>query len=82
MDAQLVGTLSYQDLKADIYSTSAPGEYKIVYLDAGGKQIEEAPLTGISSYKQREAEIVDRLRQFAEGAQPAATPYQGDAGEY
>ena len=82
MDAQLVGTLSYQDLKADVYSTSAPGEFRIVYLDASGKQLEEAPLTGISTYKQREAEIIDRLRQFSEGAKPAETPYQGDAGEY
>jgi len=82
MDAQLVGTLNYQDLKADIYSTSAPGEFKIVYLDAGGKQLEEAPLTGISTYKQREAEIIDRLRQFSEGAKPAETPYLGDSGEY
>ncbi len=82
MDAQLVGTLNYQDLKADIYSTSAPGEFKIVYLDAGGKQLEEAPLTGISTYKQREAEIIDRLRQFSEGAKPTETPYLGDSGEY
>lgn len=82
MDAQLVGTLSYQDYKADIYSTSVPGEFKVVYLNDAGKPLEEAPLTGISSYKQRETEIVDRLRQLSEGAQPAETPYQGDSGEY
>jgi hypothetical protein len=82
MDTQLVGTLSYGDFKADIYSTSAPGEFKIIYHDASGNPIEEAPLTGISTYKQREAEILDRLRQFSEGAQPAKTPYLGDAGEY
>ncbi len=82
MDAQHVGTLNYQDFKADIYSTTVPGEFKVIYSDAGGKQLEEAPLTGISSYKQREAEIVDRLRQLKEGAKPARTPDQGDAGEY
>lgn len=82
MDAQLVGTLTYQDYKADVYSTAMPGEFKIIYLDGHGKQIEEAPLTGISTYKQRETEIVDRLRQFSEGAKPAATPYLGDSGEY
>ena len=82
MDAQLVGTLTYKDLKADIYSTSIPGEFKVIYRDGEGRQIEEAPLTGISSYKQRETEILDRLRQFSEGAKPAATPYLGDSGEY
>ena len=82
MEEQLVGTLTYQEFKADVYSTEMPGEFKIVYLDASGKQIEEAPLTGISTYKQRESEILEQLRKFSEGAKPAATPYQGDAGEY
>lgn len=82
MDEPLVGELTYRDFKAEIYSTSVPGEFKVKYLDAHGKQIEEAPLTGISSYKQRESEIIDRLRQFSEGTKPAETPYQGDAGEY
>jgi len=82
MDTQHVGTLNYRDCQADIYSTSAPGEFRVVYSDAAGKQLEEAPLTGISTYKQREAEIVDRLRQLCEGAKPAPTPDQGDAGEY
>ena len=82
MDELLVGELHYQDLKAEIYSSSVPGEFKVKYMDGSGKPIEEAPLTGISTYKQREGEIIDRLRQFSEGAKPAETPYQGDAGEY
>lgn len=82
MDEQLVGTLDYQAYKADVYSSEVPGEFKVIYRDPSGKEVEEAPLTGISSYKQREAEIMDRLRQFSEGAQPAKTPYQGDSGEY
>lgn len=82
MDAQMVGTLNYQDWKAEIYSTSVPGEFRVVYLDPSGTEMEEAPLTGISTYKQREGEIIDRLRQFSTGAKPDKTPYQGDAGEY
>lgn len=82
MDEQLVGTVSYKDFKAEIYSSSVPGEFKAVYKNPSGERLEEAPLTGISTYHQREAEIVDRLRQFSEGAKPAQTPYQGDAGEY
>lgn len=82
MDEQLVGELSYRDFKAEIYSTSVPGEFRVRYLDKSGKQLEEAPLTGISTYKQREQEIVERLRQFSEGGKSAETPDQGDAGEY
>ena len=82
MDAQLVDTLTYAGLKADIYSTQLPGEFKVVYRDSAGHDLEEAPLTGISTYKQREPEIRDRLRQLQEGSKPMQTPDQGDAGEY
>ncbi len=82
MDAQHVATLNYKNCQADIYSTGAPGEFKVIYRDGNGNTLEEAPLTGISTYKQREAEIVDRLRALCEGARPARTPDQGDAGEY
>ena len=82
MDEQIVGTLTFTDYKADVYSTSAPGEFRVVYRDSSGKILEEAPLTGISTYHQREAEITDRLRQLQEGAQPSQTPYLGDPGEY
>lgn len=82
MDEQIVGTLTFADYKADIYSTSAPGEFRIVYLDSSGKTLEEAPLTGISTYRQRETEITDRLRQLHAGARPSQTPDLGDAGEY
>lgn len=82
MNEQLVGTLTFAEYKADVYSASTPGEFRIVYQDASGKVLEEAPLTGISSYRQRESEIIDRLRQLHEGAQPPKTPYLGDAGEY
>src|SRR5579875_21094 len=54
MDAQLVETLNDGDVKADIYSLSMPGEFCVVYRDAHGRVLEERPLTGISTYKQRE----------------------------
>lgn len=82
MDRQLVGTLAYATWRADVFSTNAPAEFQVVYHDGTGKPVEEAPLTGISSYKQREAEILERLRQLSEGASPEKTPYLGDAGEY
>ena len=86
MAAQLVGTLTHGAYKAQVFSTSLPGEFRVAYCDGDGKTLEESPLTGISSYRQREAEINDRLRELADGrlarAASAATPYQGDAGEY
>lgn len=82
MDAQLVDTLTYADLRADIYSMELPGEFKVIYRDSSGNQLEEVPLTGISSYKQREPEILARLRALSEGAQTRRTPDRGDAGEY
>ena len=82
MDEQLIGTLTYSGYKAEIYSTNLPGEFKVSYQDPGGKQLEEAPLTGISSYKQRETEIMERLKQLAGGAATNPRPDLGDAGEY
>ncbi len=82
MDEQLVGTLKHGEYKADIFSTSMPGEFKVLYQDPSGKTLVEAPLTGISSYRQRESEILDRLKRLSEGVKPPDTPDQGDSGEY
>ncbi len=82
MDAQLVDTFTDGALQAEIYSTDMPGEFKVIYKDDAGNQLEEVPLTGISSYKQREPEIRNRLRALNEGAQIRRTPDRGDAGEY
>ncbi len=82
MDAQLVDTFTEADLQAEIYSTNLPGEFKVIYRDAAGHQLEEVPLTGISTYKQREPEIRARLHALKEGAKIRSTPDRGDAGEY
>jgi hypothetical protein len=82
MDGELVATLVHQNFKADVYSLNVPGEFTVVYSDASGKPVEEAPLTGISSYHQREPEIMARLMQLAHGAKPKPRPDQGDSGEY
>jgi len=81
-ETQLVGTLTHGDYKAEIFSTNMPGEFKVVYQDPAGKELEEAPLTGISSYRQREGEISEHLRQLAHGSPPAKVPDLGDSGEY
>ncbi len=84
MDAHenhLVGTLSHGEYTAEVFSTNIPGEFKVVYQDASGKQLEEAPLTGISSYRQRENEIREHLSRLAHG-ETTAVPDLGDPGEY
>ena len=82
MDAQLVDTITDGDLKAEIYSTDLPGEFKVIYRNAASAEIEEVLLTGISTYKQRETEIRDKLRSLNEGATPRRRPDRGDPGEY
>lgn len=82
MDEQLVDTIQYEGHKAEIYSLNTPGEFKVVYVDPDGKVLEEKPLTGISSYHQRESDIVKRLRELSQGAGPKRVPDRGDPGEY
>ena len=82
MDGELIATLTHDDFKAEIYSLNMPGEFKVVYISPAGEMLEESPLTGISSYRQREPEIMARLKQLSKGAQPASNPDRGDAGEY
>jgi hypothetical protein len=82
MEAQLVATLGDSQFKADIYSLSMPGEFRVVYRDSSGKVLEEGLLTGISTYKQREPEILARLHELAQGAEPSPNPDRGDPGEY
>lgn len=71
MQEQFVGTLLHGEYKAEIFSTSIPGEFKVVYLDPHGKTLDEVPLAGISTYKQREHEIAEQLRRLAHGEPPA-----------
>jgi hypothetical protein len=82
MEEQLVGTVCHGEYKAEIFSTSLPGEFRVIYCDPNGNVLEEAPLTGISSYKQREAEIARHLQKLAHGAEPPSVPDRGDSGEY
>ncbi|HTU47198.1 MAG TPA: hypothetical protein VMF91_19200 [Bryobacteraceae bacterium] len=68
MEAQLVETFGDGDVKADVYSLAMPGEFQVIYRNAAGKILEEDLLTGISTYKQREPEILARLHALAHGA--------------
>ena len=57
MDEHLVGTLTHGRYKAEVFSLSIPGEFRVAYQDSSGETIEEGILAGISSYKQRETKL-------------------------
>jgi hypothetical protein len=82
MDEQLVRTLTRGDWTAEIYSLSMPGEFDVVYRNNQGNEVERVTVTGISSYHQREAEIITHLEQLQKGNLSAAKPDLEDAGEY
>lgn len=82
MDEQPIRTLTFASYKADVYSTNFPGEFRIVYVDGRGKTLEETSLTGISTYRQRESEIITRLRQLHEGAESSGIGRIEEAKEY
>jgi hypothetical protein len=82
MEQRLVGTLEHNHYKAEIYSTDIPGEFKVRYRKPNWKVIHEVPLTGISSYKQREHEIEEQLHRYAHGVKEEVAPDLEDAGEY
>jgi hypothetical protein len=83
MEQTAVATVTDADWKAEIFSTAVPGEFRVVYQDAEGHVVEEARLTGISSYHQREGEILDHLRKLRSGElTPQKTPDLSDPGEY
>jgi hypothetical protein len=44
--------------------------------------LEEAPLTGISSYRQREPEVAAKLEELSKAGKPTSPPDLGDPGEY
>jgi hypothetical protein len=81
-ETQLVGTLTDAGYKAEIFSTNMPGEFKVIYQNPHGEHLEEAPLTGISSYKQRQNEILEHLHKLAHGEALPQVPDLGDSGEY
>ena len=82
MDHEPVGRFEHAGFTAEIYSTSLPGEFKICYRDGAGESIAEEMLSGVSTYRQREPEIKDKLKALSEGKSAAASAGLADSGEY
>jgi|GEM_PF-3918402 len=67
--------------KAEIYETAMPGQFSIRYCSQDGSVVAEEPLTGVSTYKQRELEIRSRLNELCAGRELPEAPLS-DSGEY
>lgn len=77
-----LATLEEGSAKAEIYESALPGEFSIRYLNREGKLIAEEPLTGVSTYRQREQEIRDRLLKLTSGEEVDDAAPLADSGEY
>jgi hypothetical protein len=80
MDTPLA-TLEQGDCKAEIYETALPGQFTIRYVGASGQVLSEEQLSGVSSYRQREREILGRLGELCAGRHVKSAELS-DSGEY
>jgi hypothetical protein len=76
-----LATLEKGQCKAEIFETALPGQFSIRYYGADGAVLAEEPLTGVSTYRQREQEIIARLEQLCSGG-PVKPAEFADSGEY
>lgn len=76
-----IGTVTAGSWKAEVYENSLPGDFTVRYLDPSGHIALEEPLSGVSSYHQRQGEIVDRLKKLQEGL-TGDDANLADSGEY
>lgn len=76
-----IGTIEEGGCKALVYEAEMPGQFTIQYIGQDGRVLCEEPLTGVSSYRQREQEIRDRLSQLCQGREPDGAALS-DSGEY
>jgi hypothetical protein len=78
---QLLTALENGKCKAEIYETALPGQFTIRYVDEAGALMWEEQLSGVSSYRQRETEILKRLNELCAGRKVKSAAL-ADSGEY
>lgn len=81
MEEQLVHTYTREGWTAEVYSLSMAGEFQVVYRDGGGREVQRVTITGVSTYHQREEEILCQLEDLQTGV-PADNSKLQDSGEY
>ena len=77
-----IATLTSGAYKAEVYTCALPSEFIIRFVDGSGTVLEQIDMTGVSTYRQRESEIMDRLRILESGAKPPEPTDLAAAGEY
>jgi hypothetical protein len=77
----ILATLEHGSCKAEIYETKLPGQFSVHYCDLTGATLAEEPLTGVSSYRQREQEIIARMEILCAGGK-VKLGQMADVGEY
>lgn len=78
----VIATIQHEGCTAEIHEQPLPGQFTILYKSASGEVMEEAELTGVSTYRQREVEIHKHLEQLCEGQRAAASDALESPGEY
>ena len=81
-ETEPIATLTSGAYKAEVYSCQLPSEFIIRFVDGAGTVLEETNMTGVSTYRQRETEIMDRLHAFETGDKPAEPIDLQASGEY
>ena len=74
-------TLVRGTCKAEIYEAALPGQFLVRYYDGKDVLLAEEELSGVSTYKQREAEILERIEELCKGDNPDSAGL-ADSGEY
>ncbi len=77
-----LATIEGSGCSAEIYEQALPGQFTVLYKSAAGEVLEEAELTGVSTYRQRESEIRDHLDQICAGLRPKDPDALASSGEY
>jgi hypothetical protein len=76
-----LATLEQDQCKAEVYEEALPGQFSIRYYDPNGAVLAEEALSGVSTYRLREQEILARLRELCEGGHIKSGELE-DSGEY
>jgi hypothetical protein len=78
----VIATIEHDGCTAEIHEQAMPGHFTILYKTASGEVMEEAELTGVSTYRQRQVEIHEHLEQLCAGRRVAPSEALKNPGEY
>ncbi len=77
-----IATLTSGTYRAEVFACALPSEFIVRFYDGASVLLEQIDLTGVSTYRLREAEIMDRLRTLEAGGTPPEPTELAAPGEY